>query len=329
MKILEIESGKILKCFALIAVLTFSSCSIKQMAYKSVANGMAPLPEKKAKIKIDPNAPNPITALTGEDDIQLVGEVFPVILKLYEAMHIQDPTHRGLALMTGELYIMYANVFVETPANYISDDDFDKKNEELLRARKFYKRGAKMALSALDLAYDGFKEAIHYDKKEEIAKALSQCKPFDAEALHWAGAGILASFALDPMDSENIQSLAGGVAMLEKATKLAPEFLDGSSWEILCKFYAAAPEALGGSTEKAEEAYKKVLSISKGKNPSIFVTYASSFCITKQDSKGFDEAIEKALSIDPELQPENKLTIKLAQDHARWLKAHKEDFIFE
>ncbi len=315
-------------CFCLIVVV-LSSCSIKQMAYKSVANGMAPLPENKAKVKIDPDAPNPITALTGEDDIELVGEVFPVILKLYEAMHIQDPTHRGLALMTGELYIMYANVFVETPANYMSDNDYDEKNMQLLRAKKFYKRGAKKALSSLDLAYPGFRAAIYSDNKEEINKALSQCKKYDAEALHWAGAGILATFALDPMDIESLQSIVGGVSMIEKAVELEPEFLGGSSWEILCKFYAAAPVAMGGGTEKAKMAYKKALEISKGKTPSVYLTYATSFCIPKQDSKGYDKAIEKALAIDPELQPENKLTIKLSQDYAKWLKEHKEDFILE
>ncbi len=314
--------------FCMIAII-FSSCSIKKMAYNSVANGMAPLPEKKAKVKVDPNTPNPITALTGEDDVELVGEVFPVILKLYEAMHIQDPSHRGLALMTGELYIMYANVFVETPANYISDNEYDKKNMQLFRAKKFYKRGAKMALSSLDLAYPGFKDAIYSNNIEKINKALAQCKKYDAEALHWSGAGILATFALDPLDIDSLQGVLGGVSMIEKAVELEPEFMGGSSWEILCKFYAAAPVNFGGGIEKAEMAYKKALEISKGKTPSVYLTYATSFCIPNQDSKGYDEAIEKALAIDPELQPENKLTIKLAQDYAKWLREHKEDFILE
>ncbi len=313
----------------LIFLIVLSSCSIKKMAYKSAANAMAPLPEKKAKIKPDPDEPNPITALTGEDDIELVAEVFPVILKMYEAMHIQDPTHRGLALMTGELYIMYANIFVETPANYMSYDEYDKKNMQLFRAKKFYIRGTKKTLSSLDLAYPGFKEAVYSDNKEEIDKALSQCKKYDAEALHWSGAGILASFALDPMDADSLKSIVGGVSMLEKAVELEPEFMGGSSWEILCKFYAAAPTAFGGSTEKAKMAYQKALEISKGRTPSVYLTYATSFCIPNQDSKGYDEAIEKALAIDPELQPENKLSIKLSQDYAKWLKEHKEDFIME
>lgn len=312
---------------AAMAVSFLPSCSIKQMAYKSAANAMAPLPEHKIKIKPDPNAPNPVTALTGEDDIEIVGEVFPVILKLYEAMHIQDPKHRGLALMTGQLYIMYANVFIESPAVYLSDNEFDKKNTAFFRAKKFYKRGAKAALLSLDSAYPGFAEAIHSDNSEKIQTALLNCKIYDVEALHWAGAGILAAFALDPLDSDNLQSLAGGVAMLEAATSLNPVYSDGAVWDILAKFYAAAPDSLGGSPEKAKHAYQKALELSEGKTPSIYVTYAVSFCIPQQDGKGFDEAIEKALSIDPEAQPANKLQTTLAQKYARWLKEHKSDFI--
>lgn len=321
------KKKKIKLLFAAAAISMCTSCSIKQMAYKSIANGIAPLPEKKIKIKPDPNAPNPMRALTGEDDIELVSEVFPVILKLYEAMHIQDPKHRGLALMTGELYIMYANVFVETPAMYLSDNEFDKKNAAFFRAKKLYKRGSKAAILALDLAYPGIAEAVHSDNAEKIDAALANCRPYDCEALHWAGAGILAAFALDPLDSESLQDLAGGVAMLEKVCALNPEYSDGTVWEILAKFYVAAPDSLGGGLEKAQNAYNKAWELSKGNNPSIYVTYAVSFCIPKQDSSGFDEAIKKALEINGDAQPDNTLQITLSQNYAKWLKEHKEDFI--
>ncbi len=304
-----------------------ASCSIKQMAYKSAANAMAPLPEQKIKIKIDPDAPNPVTALTGEDDTELVGAVFPVILKLYEAMYIQNPKHRGLAVMTGQLYIMYSNVFVETPAAYLSDNEFDKKNAAFFRAKKFYLRGAKAALSALDTAYPGFAAAVFSGNEEKIKACTAKCKIYDAEALHWAGAGFLAAFALDPLDSASVQKVPGAVNMLEKACALNPGYAEGAVWEILTKFYASAPEYLGGSMEKAEAAYQKALELSKGTRPSVYVTYAQSFCIPKQDSRGFDAALEKALSIDPEADPANKLAVTLSQNYARWLKAHKEDFI--
>ena len=283
------ESGRRpYRAVLLLMLFAVSSCSIKQMAYKFAVNAMAPLPEQKIKIKIDPNAPNPVTALTGEDDIELVGAVFPIILKLYEAMYIQNPKHRGLAVMTGQLYIMYSNVFVETPAAYLSDNEFDKKN---------------------------------------TAAFTAQCKVYDAEALHWAGAGFLAAFALDPLDSDSMQMVQGAVLMLERVCTLNPEYAEGTVWEILTKFYASAPEYLGGSEQKAEAAYQKALELSHGKRPSVYVTYAQSFCIPKQDGKAFDKAIEQALSIDPEADYANKLTVTLAQNYAKWLKKHKNDFI--
>ena len=311
----------------LLMLFAVSSCSIKQMAYKSAVNAMAPLPEQKIKIKIDPNAPNPVTALTGEDDIELVGAVFPVILKLYEAMYIQNPKHRGLAIITGQLYIMYSNVFVETPAAYLSDNEFDKKNTAFFRAKKFYLRGAKAAISALDTAYPGFAAAVFSGDAKKAAAFTAQCKVYDAEALHWAGAGFLAAFALDPLDSDSMQMVPGAVLMLERVCTLNPEYAEGTVWEILTKFYASAPEYLGGSEQKAEAAYQKALELSHGKRPSVYVTYAQSFCIPKQDGKAFDKAIEQALSIDPEADYANKLTVTLAQNYAKWLKKHKNDFI--
>ncbi|UTY32514.1 TRAP transporter TatT component family protein [Treponema putidum] len=311
--------------FFTLTLLGFSSCSIKKMAYNSAANAMAPLPEKK--IKPDPDAPNPITALTEEDDIELVGEVFPVILKLYEGMHIANPAHRGLAIMTGELYIMYANVFVEGPANYLSDDEYDKKDEAFNRAKKFYKRGYNKILSALDIAYPGFTEAINSDNTEKIEAMLKNCKPYDTEALHWAGAGILAAFSLDPLDIQSLQAVQGARLMLEKVCSLDPDYSEGAVWEILAKFYASAPDSLGGNIEKAEIAYKNALELAGGKSPSIYVTYALSFCVPRQDGKGFDEAIEKALAINPESDPANKLAISISQRYAKWLKENKEMFI--
>lgn len=308
--------------------MTFAvSCSIKHAAYKAVANNMAPLPEKKLSAKVDPNLPNPIVALTGEDDPRIVGEVFPTILKTYEAMHIMDKTHRGLAIMTGELYIMYANAFIETPAMYLPDTEYDKKNAAFIRAEKFYKRGTKLVLSALDLEYEGFSDAIYSDNPEKIKEVLTKCKLHNAEALHWAGAGILAAFSLNPLLPENIQAVSGGVAMLETVCRLSPEYSKGAVWEILTKFYAAAPDSFGGNLDSAKDAYEKALRLSEGKSPSVFVTYAVSFCIPAQDGFGFDEAISKALAIDPESQPDNKLMITLSQNHARWLKANKSDFI--
>ncbi|MGP1437848.1 MAG: TRAP transporter TatT component family protein [Treponema sp.] len=318
-----------------VLVFVFSSCSIKKMAFNNIADSLAPSYQQKEKeaLRVQKlreqgvEVPNPMLAFLGEEDTELVGSVFPVVIKTYEMMMLQDKTHKGLSLMTGEFYVMYANAFVETPATFLPDTEYDKKNEGFVRARKLYLKGHDLILNSLDLSIRGIKQVLKGNDEKAIDEILEKCTIEDIEALYWAGASSLAVFALEPLNTETSHLVYAGKAMLEKVCALDESFNNGAAWEILAKFYAAAPESLGGGEEKAKNAYNKALELSKGKSASVYVTYASSFCIPKQDSVGFDEAIEKALTIDSSLQPENRLMISLSQNYARWLKAHKDDFI--
>lgn len=301
------------------------SCSLKQAAFNSLADTVAPPPGTK-KPATESDMSSAVTALTGEDDIELVAQVFPTVLKTYEMLHLSNPKHRGLAVMTGSLYIMYANAFVQTPADYILETQFEEKNIQYLRAKKLYLRGANYVLASLDTVYPGLTQITAPAMQETCTAVLKKCKHEDAESLYWAGSGFLGAFALDPMDTAVLDAAAGAVAMLERAAELDPSFNEGAIWEVLAAFYAAAPEALGGGLEKAEYAYRQALALSHGNRPSVHILYAQSFCTAAQDVQGFDEALEKALAIDPETQPENKLTIALSRRKAAWLKAHKEDF---
>ncbi|UTC51498.1 TRAP transporter TatT component family protein [Treponema sp. OMZ 855] len=303
--------------------LLLSGCSIKRMAFNGIANTLAPFPAPKSDASggIDAAA-----ALIGEDDVKLVSEVFPTVLKMYETLHLSNPKHRGLAVMSGSLYIMYANAFVQTPADYIPETQFQKKNLEYLRAKKFYLRGADYVMQSLDTAYKGFAEAMAHYTEDKSAAFLTRCKAADVESLYWAGCGILGAFALDPMDTDVFTSVPGAVAMLERAAALYPGFNAGAIWETLTAFYAAAPESLGGGADKAEDAYQRTLELSGGQRPSVYVLYAQTFCIPAQDSAGFDEALRKALEIDSANQPNNKLTITLSQEKARWLQKMKGDY---
>jgi len=303
--------------------LLLSGCSIKRMAFNGIANTLAPFPAPKSDASggIDAAA-----ALTGEDDVKLVSEVFPTVLKIYETLHLSNPQHRGLAVMSGSLYIMYANAFVQTPADYIPETQFQKKNLEYLRAKKFYLRGADYVMQSLDTAYKGFAEAMTHYTEDKSAAFLARCKAADVESLYWAGCGILGAFALDPMDTDVFTSVPGAVAMLERAAELYPGFNAGAIWETLTAFYAAAPESLGGGADKAEDAYQRTLELSGGQRPSVYVLYAQTFCIPAQNSAGFDEALCKALEIDSANQPNNKLTITLSQEKARWLQKMKGDY---
>jgi len=326
-------------CFILCAVCSFlsSSCSIRAKAFKAVADGMAPSYSKKEKeaLRIERlkekgvYVPNPMLAFLGEEDVGLVASSFPIIIKMYEMMMLQDRNHEGLARITGEFYIMYANAFVESPALFLSDNDYDKKNEAFLRARKLYLKGRDLLINSLEIKYKGIKAVLDGNDEKQIDKKLALCGLEDVEHLYWAGAASLAAFALEPLNTELESLVYAGHTMLERAGILSPSFNNGAIWEVLTKFYMAAPESLGGGSEKGEEAYKKAIQFQKEETPSLYITYATSFCIPKQDGRGFDVAIEKALSIDAKMNPENTLMFTISQNYARWLKAHKDDFILQ
>lgn len=313
--------------FFVIMCSSFFACSIQKMAYNSIA----PLPEKKyqnenkAKKTSDRN---PILAFTGETDVKVVADSFPVLLKTVEMLYFNDPSHRGVSLMAGQLYVMYANAFVEKPAKYMSNDLYDKKYAELMRAKKFYLRGSSYALHALDLEYKNFLLDMFSGDAEREKNALAKLRPHNVEAVFYGASGILAAFALEPMDADIFDRVSSACLMLERAAYLEPEFFAGGIWEVLTTFYVAAPEFLGGGLEKAKKAYANALKYSKGNSASTYLTYATAFCVPAQDGKGFDDALEKALAIDPNSNPETRLMTIISQNDARWMQAHRDEFIY-
>lgn len=315
-------------CAALVAAL--SSCSIRHAAITAASNSVAPYPSLKEKKPANHDVSvDPMIALTGENDPELVAAFFPTALKMYEMLMISNPDHEGLALMTGQLYVMYANAFVQTPAERIPAENFDRQNAEYLRAQNLYARGSSFVIAALDHRFPGFSAAVFGSDDVTRQAALAKCRKNDVAALYWASAGALGAFSLSPLETEYLSRLPGALAMMERAEALDGGFNSGAIQEVLMAFYASAPEDLGGGRDKALEAYEKALEYSKGQSPSLHTSYAKCFCVPAQDGAGFDAALDRALAIDPDSIPENRLAITIARRQAEWLKSHKADFILE
>ncbi len=303
--------------------MTFSSC--QTMILNAVGdslsgadkNGIAP----KASSDNDM-----MSVLTGEEDPILMGDFFPTALKLYEVMLAQNPEHQGLATMTGSLYVMYANVFVQTDADMLGVEDYLLQASELQRAKLHYLRGRDYVFQAFDGRYEGFSEALLSGEIEKITKALEQLEVTDVNAAYWLGAGWLGAFSVDPLDAALLRTLAGPVALLEKAAELDPDYSDGAIWDILTAFYASAPVEFGGNIERAYVTSEEAFRVSEGKTPGPYVTYATSFCVPQQDLQGFEENLEKALAINPDDNPSTRLATIITQQKAAWLLEHVEDY---
>jgi hypothetical protein len=113
--------GRIFLCFVCLNLLM--SCSINKMAINSVSNALT--------------GSGSAEVFTGDSDPRLVGDALPFAIKMYEALLSQNPKHQGLLITTGSLFVMYANAYVQSPAEEMDPIDYyEERIESFDRAKK-------------------------------------------------------------------------------------------------------------------------------------------------------------------------------------------------
>lgn len=299
-------------CLVLFALIVCPACSIKKLAMNQVANALTG----------DASS----TVFTGDNDPELVGDALPFAIKMYESLMTANPRHAGLRLQTGSLYIMYANAFLQTPATMLAEAEYKKQEFVYRRAKNLYLRGRDIILVCLENKYPGFRDAL---QKRNYTKALERTTRKDAPLLYWAGAGWLGGFAIDPFDMDLGITLPAAAALMDRVFHLDPDYAAGAIHEFYILYYGSLPEYMGGSLKKARDHFKQALAISRGRSATPYLSLATSVAVKEQNLKEFKELLSKALAIDPEAVPENRLVNILNQRKAQWLLEHADDFFVE
>ena len=285
-------------------LLLLASCSINKMAINAVSNALT--------------GTGSADVFTGDSDPELVGGALPFAIKMYEALLAQNPEHQGLLLTTGSLFVMYANAFVQGPAEQMdSIDYYEERLEGLDRAKKLYLRGTTLLYSALDKKYPGFSAATVTEGT--LDPLLKKCKKEDVPLLYWTVAGGLAAYSIDVFDFSLGSAIPEWGAMIARAYELDPDFNNGAIDDFYILYYASLPEILGGDKAKAELHYKRALEKTRGLAAGPYVSYAQAICIPAQDYDSFKENLEKALAIDPDEDPSTRLVNTLSQRKARYM----------
>jgi predicted anti-sigma-YlaC factor YlaD len=254
---------------------------------------------------------------TGDQDPQLVGDAIPFAIKMYESLLSASPDHQGLMLTTGSLFIMYANAFVQGPAEMLPRSEWEEREAALIRSKQLYLRGYGMLYDALDKKFPGFKQATV--EKGSLQPILIKCKKEDVSLLYWAVAGGLSAYSIDVLDYELSSHIQEWSAMIHRAYELDPDYSGAALDEFFILFYASLPELLGGDLERAEYHYKLALEKTKGNSAGAYVSYAQSVCVPAQDYDTFKDCLEKAVSINPDADVSTRLVNIITQQKARWL----------
>ena len=286
----------------LVAAVVLSSCSIQEMAMDSVADMLGGSAEGGS-------------AFTRDDDPKLVGDALPFAMKLYETLLDGSPDHPGLLMATGQLFVMYSNAYVQTPADMLPEWEYEKQEEMYARAKSLYLRGRDYLFRGIEVNHPGFSSALETGELDPVFAGMTE---EDVPYLYWAAAGWFAAIAINVFDLEMTLQIPKAKALMDRAYELDPDFGNGTIDDFYILFYASMPPDMGGSTEKARDHFTRAVELRGGTNPSPYLSLATTLSIANQDVEEFIDLLTTALEIDVDEDPDNRLANVIAQRKARW-----------
>jgi predicted anti-sigma-YlaC factor YlaD len=301
---------QILCLCGILSALSFSACSINKLAINTVSDALT--------------AEGSSDVFTGDPDPQLVEDAIPFAIKMYESLLSANPDHQGLILATGSLFVMYANAFVQGPAEFLPSLQYQEREAAMDRAKQLYLRGAGIVLGGLDKKYPGFANA----EEKNLEPFLKKFKKADVGALYWTAAGYLSAVGLDLFDSALRRRVPVLLRCLDRAYELDPDFNRCALDEFYIIAYASLPETMGGNLELAEIHFQRALEKSGGKLAGPYVSYAQSVSIPARDYGTFRKCLEAALAIDVDADPSNRLVNIISRRKAQTLLDRASDYFF-
>jgi predicted anti-sigma-YlaC factor YlaD len=248
----------------------------------------------------------------------VVGLAIPHIVKSNDKKLVKNPDNATLRFETGSYYVIYANAFVQGPAQMLPPSKYEKRDSENRRAKALYLRGVEILRDGLDKKYPGINDAYAAGKMDSYLKRLTKD---DVPTIYFLVGGTLSAFSIDPMDVELGLKLRELTMLIKQAYTLDPDYGNGTLDDFFVLFNGGVPPALGGDPTLVGAYFDKAIAKSKGLSATPYVSWAETIAIPSQNYASFKENLEKALAVDinKSKNAEDKLANKLAQKKARYL----------
>ncbi|MDO5575504.1 MAG: TRAP transporter TatT component family protein [Fibrobacter sp.] len=281
---------------------------------------------KIAMSKVSATLTGSSNVFMGDDDPELIRDALPFTIKFYESLAQKDSLNPALLETTGKLFCLYAQAFVQFPADTLHDSLKAQKKAMGKRAKKLFLRGRDYALKALEVKYPGITASI---KSGSADSAIALTNISDTSTLYWCGISWMAAIRSDRSDLALAMTTKRALAIMTQVLNLNQSFDNGGVHEFFCSYYATAPKALGGNDSSSLEHYQKAIDISDGKKVSPYVSYATSLCIKLGDKKTFNEVLNKAAKLNIRTDKNTLLQNTIYQQHAKWLLENQNRFFKE
>lgn len=260
-------------------------------------------------------------AYASDEDPELIRQAVPFSLKLMESTLEQTPRHKALLQACCSGFTQFAYGFVLQEADEAEAGDFAKAEALRLRGRKLLLRARGYGLRGLEVSHPGFADALAKDP----LSAVSRLSPDEVGLAYWTAACWGAAISVSKDDPDLIGQLPQVEALIDRALALDEGFGKGSIHGFLISYEMMRQGEKGDPTPRARRHYERAVALSQGLSAGPHVTWAESVCVTNRDGAGFDEALAKALAIDPDKVPASRLENILMQRRARWLQERRDE----
>ncbi|GHV61721.1 lipoprotein [Spirochaetia bacterium] len=258
---------------------------------------------------------------------ETVAPYIPSVLAKNEARLAKHPDDQGLILNTGSLYVMYANAFVQGPAEFLPPVQYEERQAALGEAKRLYLKGADILYDGLDKKYPGFSTVSFVNNT--LASYLAKMDETDVPSLYWTAAGYLSAFSLDPFDLKMGRRVPDLMSYVNRAYELDPDFNNGALDDFYILAYASLPDTLGGDKSQVDLHFKRALEKSGGKLAGPHVSYAQVVSVPAGDYDNFKSHLEAALALNPKKNRANRLVNIISQRKARALLDNARDYFID
>jgi len=262
-----------------------------------------------------------------DDDIELIVDALPFGLKFMESLLAESPEHVGLLKTLSKGFFLYSYADVDFEAILTEERDLDEARAMKNRARKLYLRGLGYCMRGLEKNYPGFKEQLFLDPEKAADRINPKKKDRDLPFLYWCGATLGSAISVSRDDAAFIARLPEVEALIERGLELDETWKYGAFHSV--KIQLASAGVGGPDEEQIRKHYDRALELSEGQDAGIYVALAEAVSINNQDGPEFRSLMDRALSVDLDKNPQNRLANSIAQRKAQWLLDHIDDLILE
>lgn len=261
------------------------------------------------------------TTFASDDDPELVKQAVPFSLKLMESLLSESPNHRGLLLATSSGFTQYAFAFVQQDADELEATNFAAAQTLRLRAKRLYLRARDYGLRGLSARHPGFTAALAADPRAAVAVLGAA----DVAQAYWTAAALGAAIGVGKDDPALLSEIPQMEALIDRALVLDESWGRGAIHDFLITYELSRQGGSDDPIARARRHYERSLELSGGRTAGTFVTFAETVCVEQQDAAQFEALLQRALAINPDAVPEQRLATLVMQRRARWLLAQKEE----